>query len=100
MYTKTPLVKKALHIAQSAHKETKRLSGEPYITHPLAVAKLISDWGIDDEDLIASALTHDVLEDSDITFSVLAKKLNKNVAMLVDGVSKLKSRTSEADDFS
>lgn len=71
-----------------AHEGQKRLSGEPYIYHPLAVAKILAEMRMDTNSLIA-ALLHDVIEDTKTAKEQLAKEFNLEVAELVDGVSKL-----------
>jgi len=82
------LVKKAYKFAEKAHAEHKRLSGEPYITHPLAVAKILAELK-QDEKVIAAGLLHDVIEDAEVTSEDLAKLFGKEVARLVEGVTKL-----------
>jgi guanosine-3',5'-bis(diphosphate) 3'-pyrophosphohydrolase len=71
-----------------AHEGQKRLSGEPYIYHPLAVARILADIRLDHRCLMA-AIMHDVLEDTSITKAQLAEEFGEEVAALVDGVSKL-----------
>lgn len=81
-------VKKAFHLAEEAHKEQRRASGEPYIIHPLAVAQILADMKIDTTTITASLL-HDVVEDTSYTLDDLKKMFGKEVAFLVDGVTKL-----------
>ena len=81
-------VEAALEMATAAHEGQFRQSGEPYITHPLAVAKILARWHLDPQALIA-ALLHDVVEDTPTTKAEIARKFGKAVAELVDGVSKL-----------
>ncbi|MCF7980757.1 MAG: bifunctional GTP diphosphokinase/guanosine-3',5'-bis pyrophosphate 3'-pyrophosphohydrolase [Pseudomonadales bacterium] len=81
-------VKYAYYYAEQAHDGQFRQSGDPYITHPLAVAKILSEMQMDHQSLMA-ALLHDVIEDSGISKSALSKQFNPTVADLVDGVSKL-----------
>jgi len=81
-------VLKAYEFAEQCHKGQLRQSGEPYITHPLAVAIILADMRLDHEGLMA-ALLHDVLEDTHINKKELAGHFGKTVAELVDGVSKL-----------
>ncbi len=83
-------VVKAYHFADDAHKGQKRKSGEPYITHPLAVANILADMHMDHQCLMA-ALLHDVIEDTSIPKHTLGQEFDHEVAELVDGVSKLKS---------
>lgn len=79
----------AYELAENYHHDQKRESGEPYITHPLAVAYILLELGMD-TDTICSALLHDVVEDTDCTLEQLQKKFGTDVAMLVNGVTKLK----------
>jgi guanosine-3',5'-bis(diphosphate) 3'-pyrophosphohydrolase len=81
-------VLKAYEFAEQCHKGQLRQSGEPYITHPLAVAIILADMHLDHEGLMA-ALLHDVLEDTHINKQELADHFGNTVAELVDGVSKL-----------
>ncbi len=81
-------IKAAYAFAAEAHAQQKRMSGEPYITHPLSVAGAVVDWRMD-ADAICAALMHDVLEDTGTTKHELAEKFGKEVAELVDGLSKL-----------
>src|SRR6187401_2889338 len=83
-----PLVKSAFEFSESAHRGQSRKSGEPYITHPLAVASILSQWRLDAQGL-AAALLHDVMEDTTVTKTELETKFGKPVADMVDGVSKL-----------
>ena len=78
----------AYAMARHAHEGQTRISGEAYITHPLAVATILAKWHLDPQALIA-ALLHDVVEDTPTTKTDIAKKFGKAVAELVDGVSKL-----------
>ena len=82
------LVERAFDFSESAHRGQFRKSGEPYITHPLAVASILSQWRIDAQGL-AAALLHDVMEDTSVTKSELETTFGKPVADMVDGVSKL-----------
>ena len=82
------LIRRAHELAEEAHREQKRASGEPYITHPLATAWTLAELQLDAE-TIAAALLHDVLEDTDITLEAIQKRFGKEVARLVDGVTKL-----------
>jgi guanosine-3',5'-bis(diphosphate) 3'-pyrophosphohydrolase len=82
------LVSRAFEFSESAHRGQFRKSGEPYITHPLAVASILSQWRLDAQGL-AAALLHDVMEDTSVTKGELEKKFGKPVADMVDGVSKL-----------
>lgn len=75
-------------IAEKAHKDQYRFTGEPYITHPVAVATILSEMRMDPESIMA-ALLHDVLEDTAVEKKTLINKFGRQVAELVDGVSKL-----------
>jgi guanosine-3',5'-bis(diphosphate) 3'-pyrophosphohydrolase len=74
--------------SESAHQGQFRKSGDPYISHPIAVAKILTQWHLDSQALTA-ALLHDVMEDTAITKNEISDKFGKHVADLVDGVSKL-----------
>lgn len=90
-------VESAYHFSALAHQGQLRTSGDPYISHPVAVATLIADWHLDAQALIA-ALLHDVMEDTQIGKAELAERFGKVAAELVDGLSKLdkiESRTHE-----
>ena len=81
-------VLEAYQFSEAAHHGQKRLSGEPYITHPLAVAGALAEWRMDVQAVIA-ALLHDVMEDTAVTKTEIAVRFGKQVADLVDGLSKL-----------
>ena len=81
-------IKKAFHFADEAHLGQYRHSGEPYITHPLAVAELCAGWRLDAPSIMA-ALLHDVIEDTGCTKSDLVDKFGGKVAELVEGLTKL-----------
>ena len=74
--------------SESAHQGQFRKSGDPYISHPIAVAKILTQWHLDSQALTA-ALLHDVMEDTAVTKNEISDKFGKHVADLVDGVSKL-----------
>jgi GTP pyrophosphokinase len=78
----------AYHFSEAAHQGQFRQSGEPYITHPLAVANILAQWHLDSQALTA-ALLHDVMEDTAVTKTEISRNFGKPVAELVDGVSKL-----------
>src|SRR5690349_21262422 len=82
------LVERPFAFSEHAHQGQFRKSGEPYITHPLAVASILSQWRLDAEGL-AAALLHDVMEDTSVTRGELEHTFGKPVADMVDGVSKL-----------
>ena len=81
-------IKEAYAFSARAHANQKRMSGEPYITHPLAVAGAVVEWRMD-ADAVAAALLHDVLEDTGASKREIAEKFGREVADLVDGLSKL-----------
>src|SRR3954454_21132601 len=78
----------AYRFSEAAHAGQTRQSGEPYISHPLAVAEILADWHLDGQTLIA-ALLHDVTEDTAVTKEEISDTFGRPVAELVDGVSKL-----------
>ncbi len=81
-------IKRAYDVAYKAHNGQRRKSGEPYIIHPVAVAKILIELGMDTTCLI-SALLHDVVEDTNIELDEIKKQFGDDVAQLVDGVTKL-----------
>ena len=81
-------IQKAFEMAYKAHDGQFRRSGEPYICHPVAVAKILVELGMDSVCLIA-ALLHDVVEDTDVELEKIRKMFGEDVAQLVDGVTKL-----------
>ena len=84
----TKLIMKAYNLANEKHKEQKRSSGEPYIIHPLNVAYILADTGLD-ESTISAALLHDIVEDTDVTDADLRKEFGDEIADMVAGVTKL-----------
>ena len=82
------LIEKAYHVASQAHKDQIRKSGEPYIIHPLYVAIILADLELDKE-TIAAGLLHDVVEDTILTIDQIRDDFGDDVALLVDGVTKL-----------
>lgn len=82
------MIEKAYSFAESAHKMQKRESGEPYIIHPVSVAVILSELGMDTSTIIAGLL-HDVVEDTDYTYEDIVKIFNEEIANLVNGVTKL-----------
>ena len=82
------LIKKAFHFSDAAHLGQYRHSGEPYITHPIAVAELCATWRLDSSSIMA-ALLHDVIEDTGSTPAELIDKFGVKVAELVEGLTKL-----------
>ena len=87
-------IRRAYHFAEEAHREQKRRSGEPYIMHPLAVANVLAMMHMDQECIMAGLL-HDVIEDTEVSREELAAEFSEEVALLVDGVSKLAKATFE-----
>lgn len=81
-------IREAFDFAAKAHDGQMRKSGEPYICHPVEVAKILIDYGADDCSIIA-ALLHDTVEDTDVTLDIIRKQFGDEVALLVDGVTKL-----------
>ena len=78
----------AYELAEQAHHSQTRVTGEPYITHPIAVAQILADIGIDPV-AVAAAILHDVPEDTDFTIADIEERFGSEVAQLVDGVTKL-----------
>ena len=78
----------AYALARQSHEGQHRYSGEPYIIHPICVARILAEMGMDKESVIA-ALLHDVVEDTDETLADITAKFGKTIAHLVDGVTKL-----------
>ncbi len=94
--TDLTLIEKAYQVAYESHKTQKRKSGEPYIIHPLCVAIILADLELDKE-TIAAGLLHDVVEDTVMTEEEIAKEFGEEVAILVDGVTKLGKLSYDAD---
>ncbi|MCQ2960264.1 MAG: RelA/SpoT family protein [Bacteroidales bacterium] len=97
------LVRKAFKVANEAHFGTRRRSGEPYILHPIAVARIVSDEiGLGSKSVIA-ALLHDVVEDTDITLEDISSMFSPKIAQIVDGLTKirgvLKNKEGQAENF-
>ena len=81
-------VKHAYDVAKEHHKNQLRQSGEPYIIHPIAVASILADLGMDSQS-VAAALLHDTVEDTDVTKADIEREFGDEIAQLVDGVTKL-----------
>lgn len=79
---------RAFDFGRVAHDGQTRASGEPYFTHPIAVANILADMRLDEESII-TALLHDTVEDCDVTLDTLDSEFGGDVAQLVDGVTKL-----------
>jgi len=81
-------IKEAILFAEEAHKDQRRKSGEPYVVHPISVAETLLSFDCDTDSIIA-ALFHDIVEDTEITLDDIKKSFGAQVALLVDGVTKL-----------
>ncbi len=88
-----PLLRRAWAVGAAAHAGQTRRSGEPYITHPVAVAAVLAEQRVDVETLVA-AILHDTIEDTPLTRQAIAGEFGETVAELVDGVTKLDSCAS------
>ncbi|MFA6549857.1 MAG: HD domain-containing protein [Candidatus Gracilibacteria bacterium] len=86
---KNPFLKKSISFAYNAHKDQKRHSGEDYINHPIEVAKILSKFNRDDEEMIAAGLLHDVIEKSQISLDQIENEFGESIKDMVDGVTKL-----------
>ena len=84
----TDMIERAWLVAKEAHADQKRSSGEPYINHPLNVAAILAEMQLDDK-TIAAALLHDVVEDTIFTFDEMEDMFGSEIALLVDGVTKI-----------
>ena len=90
--------KRAIEIATKAHEGQFRKTGEPYIIHPLAVQKILEEWGMDEDTIIAGIL-HDTVEDTALTLDDIKKEFGESVAFLVDGVTKLSTARNGMRDI-
>lgn len=90
---------RAIDIASEAHRDQKRASGEPYITHPLAVANLLISWGMDINSIVSGVL-HDTVEDTDVTLSYIEEAFGKDIANLVNGLTKVAQVRADMQDLS
>jgi len=86
--SESPRIHQAIKIATTAHEGQLRKTGEPYIVHPLAVKKILEEWGMDEDTIIAGIL-HDTVEDTNLTIENIKTEFGETVAFLVDGVTKL-----------
>jgi guanosine-3',5'-bis(diphosphate) 3'-pyrophosphohydrolase len=93
------LVKKAYEFAKKAHEGQKRESGSPYICHPVSVAKIVFDLGMDPETL-CGAFLHDVVEDTDVSLEEIKKEFGDEIGLIVDGLTKIQSLEKEDVKFS
>ncbi len=89
-------LREAYSYAEEKHRGQKRKSGEPYIMHPVRVAKMLADWGFDDS-VVAAALLHDVIEDCQISPEELSDKFNADIANLVQNVTSVSKEFAEAN---
>ena len=93
----TALIEKAVAYADEKHSAQKRKDGSPYIIHPLAVAEIIAEMGLD-QDAILGALLHDCIEDTDASHDEIEKLFGQTVAELVEGVTKLTRANFETSE--
>lgn len=91
-------IEKAIDMATKAHEGQFRKTGEPYIVHPLAVKKILEEWGMDEDTIIAGIL-HDTVEDTNLTLSDIKSEFGEPVAFLVDGVTKLSTARNGMRDI-
>lgn len=100
-YTEEEIVEliSAVDFAIQKHAGQKRMSGEPFITHPLAVAAILVEWGLDIDTILAGVL-HDTVEDTDTTLEMIESLFGRDVAFLVDGVTKVSQARSGMRDLS
>ena len=91
------MISRAFDVAEEMHRGQLRKSGEPYLIHPMAVAEILAELGMDEETIIAGLL-HDVVEDTPYTMEELARDFGEEVALLVDGVTKLGSLKFESKE--
>ena len=98
-YIDENVVKKAYNFAFDVHKNQKRLSGDPYITHPIAVAAILCDLKVDTA-TITTALLHDTIEDTEATYSEVNKLFGKEIADLVEGVTKISRLENKSKEYS
>src|SRR5574342_224062 len=82
------MIQRAYRVAEEAHREQKRHSGEPYINHCLAVATILADLRVPPE-VVAAGLLHDTVEDTSVTLNDIRRDFGQTIAVLVDGVTKL-----------
>ncbi len=94
----SPRLKQAIEVATKAHEGQLRKTGEPYIIHPLAVKKILEEWNMDEDSIIAGIL-HDTVEDTDLTLREIEDQFGLDVAFLVNGVTKLSKARSGMKDL-
>ncbi len=98
-YIDEKVVKKAYDFALDVHKNQKRLSGDPYISHPIAVASILCDLKVDTA-TITTALLHDTIEDTEATYNEVSKQFGKEIADLVEGVTKISRLEDQSREYS
>ncbi len=98
-YIDEKVVKKAYDFALDVHKNQKRLSGDPYISHPIAVASILCDLKVDTA-TITTALLHDTIEDTEATYNEVSKQFGKEIADLVEGVTKISRLEDQSKEYS
>ena len=91
-------IKHAIEVATKAHEGQFRKTGEPYLVHPMAVKKILEEWGMDEDTIIAGIL-HDTIEDTSLTLSDIKQEFGESVAFLVDGVTKLSTARNGMRDI-
>ncbi len=94
-FSNLEILSKAYNFALNAHKDQKRVSGDPYIVHPVAVAEILTDLKLDSATIV-TGLLHDTIEDTHATYESVVKEFGKEVADLVDGVTKLSALEDKA----
>jgi len=93
-----PMIEKAFYFANNAHGDQKRMSGEPYLSHPVWVAKVVTQLGIGRKAIVASLL-HDTVEDTDVTIDQIAQEFDDEVALLVEGLTEVRQKTKNIEVF-
>ncbi|HSO49453.1 MAG TPA: HD domain-containing protein, partial [Acidimicrobiia bacterium] len=84
----TELLRRAYELARRSHEGQLRKTGDPYITHPVTVALMLAEYGLDEQTL-AAAFLHDTVEDTSLTIADISKEFGNEVGRLIDGVTKL-----------
>ena len=103
-FLNTKTLTKAYNFALDAHKNQKRISGDPYVIHPVAVANILTELRLDSATIV-TGLLHDTIEDTKATYESVLKEFGKEVADLVDGVTKISAleekavQNSKAENF-
>jgi len=94
----SPRIEKAIELAKKSHAGQLRKTGEPYIIHPLAVKKILEEWGMDEDTVIAGIL-HDTVEDTGLPLDEIRKEFGESVAFLVNGVTKISTARNGMRDI-